>query len=457
MRPLEILLTLVSAAGLIRFASAGRADNTVWTLALQAGALALLVGQVIIEGWRWQILPVYAATVFTAVAPALAGLPAATRFWTCAASLGLLAVSVASCLVLPFQSPQAPRGPYAVGVTILPESAVRRLEAEPSDLNARPRVRIWYPAQESMPWPRLRACLAERISDGLRAQPCPPYARDPAVMGSSGRFPIVIYFDGWPENRIQNINLILEMASRGFVVASVEFPTLADDPMIDYASDADFERSVRRDHARARAHAQVAAAVLDALATLDGQAGSRFAHRLAMDRAGTLGFSFGGAVAAEASRVDPRIKAVVNMDGRHWGESLERGVERPYLFICEELAFPTQAELTSTVPMTRYEALLDQADYSNLAANLQANGGIRVTIAGMAHMNFTDVPLRSPVRRLSGGGSIDPRRAQFLIQTYVVEFFSRYLASGDPPAFDAPLPQFPEVRVQSWLAPKTAP
>jgi hypothetical protein len=141
------------------------------------------------------------------------------------------------------------------------------------------------------------------------------------------------------------------------------------------------------------------------------------------------------------------------MDGRHWGESLERGVDRPYLFICEELALPTQAELTSTDPMTRYEALLDRADYSNLAANLQAHGGIRVTIAGMAHMNFTDVPLRSPLRRLSGGGSIDPERAQFLIRTYVLEFLSRYLASDAPRTPAAPWPQFPEVRVQVWPAP----
>jgi hypothetical protein len=127
------------------------------------------------------------------------------------------------------------------------------------------------------------------------------------------------------------------------------------------------------------------------------------------------------------------------------------------MFICEELVMPTTADLTSADPMVRYEAKLDQVDYTRLAANLQARGGIRVTIAGMAHMNFTDLPLRSPLRRLSEGGKIDARRAQEIIQTYVIEFFSRYLVSERPPALDSPLPQLPEVRVQSWPAPQASP
>jgi pimeloyl-ACP methyl ester carboxylesterase len=222
--------------------------------------------------------------------------------------------------------------------------------------------------------------------------------------------------------------------------------------MAEYSSDAAFQHSVQLDHSRARTHAQDAIDVLETLSKLDADTGSRFAQRLDTQHAGTIGFSYGGAVAAEASRLDPRIRAVINMDGRHWGESLEHGVERPYMFICEELAMPTAADLSSANPMIRYEAMLDQVDYSQLAANLQALGGIRVTIAGMAHMNFTDFPLRSPLRRLSEGGTIDPHRAQQIIQTYVIEFFSRYLLRAHPPALDSPLPQFPEVRVQSWPA-----
>jgi hypothetical protein len=66
-------------------------------------------------------------------------------------------------------------------------------------------------------------------------------------------------------------------------------------------------------------------------------------------------------------------------------------------------------------------------------------------------MNFTDVPLRSPLRRLNQGGKLDPQRVQLIIQTYVVEFLSRYLQSTNPPPLDSPMPRFPEALVQTWL------
>ncbi len=95
-------------------------------------------------------------------------------------------------------------------------------------------------------------------------------------------------------------------------------------------------------------------------------------------------------MAAEARRAEPRIKAAVNIDGRHWGEALRHGVPEPYLFIGEVLRMPTAAELAAVNPATRYEALLDQIDYTNLAAHLREQGGIQVTIAGTTHANLSD-------------------------------------------------------------------
>ena len=468
MRPLELILALVVAACCIRLAGLGRAAGMQWVHGMQLLLAALLVLQVLIEGWRWQMFPAYAATLVVAATPSLLGLSALTLFWSATASVALLAASVMSCLVLPFVAPQSGHGPFSVGVTTVAVNVSRPVDLESDELKAAPLVRLWYPAQAPGQWLRFETWVRQRISGRLRAIPTDPATPDAPVARNAPKSPVVIYFDGWPEDKIQNVALILELASRGFAVASVQYPAKlpgtsdASDAhmraqlareMAEYTSDAAFERSVQLDHARARAHARDAIAVLEALAALDAQAGNPFAQRLDTQRAGTLGFSYGGAVAAEASRLDTRIRAVVNMDGRHWGDSLLQGVERPYMFICEELAMPTTADLTSADPAVRYEARLDQVDYSKLAANLQARGGIRVTIAGMAHMNFTDFPLRSPLRRLSSGGKIDARRAQKIIQTYVIEFFSRYLVSERPPALDSPWPQLPEVRVQSWPAP----
>ena len=474
MRPLELILALTVAACGIRLAGLGRPAGLQWIHGMQLLLAAMLLAQVLVEGWRWQMFPAYAAALVIAGTPWLFGSSAQTLFWSVAASVALIAVSVLSCLLLPFVASQPAHGPFAIGVTDISLSVPHPRNvglSAPSELKAAPLVRLWYPA-EAPGQPRFETLVRQRIADRLRAVPTAPAAPEAPVARSATKFPVVLYFDGWPEDKIQNVALIRELVSRGFAVAAVQYPArfpgtsdasdaqmralLARD-MVEYSSAAAFERSVQLTHSRARAHARDAIAVLDTLTAFDGQNGSPFAQRLDTQRAGTLGFSFGGAVAAETSRLDPRIKAVINMDGRHWGDALEQGVERPYMFICEELAMPTAADLTSGNPMIRYEAQLDQVDYSRLAANLQARGGVRVTIADMAHMNFTDFPLRSPLRRLSQGGKIDPRRAQEIIQTYVIEFFSRYLVSAQTPALDSPWPQLPQVRVQSWPAAKASP
>jgi dienelactone hydrolase len=475
MRLLELILALTVAACGIRLADLGRAAGIQWIHGMQLLLATMLVLQVLVEGWRWQMFPAYTAALIVAGTPSLLGVSAQTLFWSAAASVPLLAVSVLSCLLLPFVAPQSAHGPFAVGVTTISVSVSRPPDVGPerasarSELKAAPLVRLWYPAQDPDRLQRFRTLVKQRISDRLRAVPTAPATPDAPVAGDAIKFPVLIYFDGWPEDKIQNIALILELVSRGFAVASVQYPAklpgtsdatdaqmraqLARE-MVAYSSDAAFERSVQLNHSRARAHARDAIAVLDALSAFDAQAGNRFAQLLDTQHAGTFGFSFGGAIAAEASRLDPRIRAVVNMDGGHWGDALEHGVERPYMFICEELAMPTTADLTSADPVIRYDARLDQIDYSQLAAHLQARGGIRVNIAGTAHMNFTDFPLRSPLRRLSQGGTIDPRRARQIIQAYVIEFFSRYLLSAQPRPLDSPWPKFPEARVQIWPAPE---
>jgi dienelactone hydrolase len=449
MRLLELILLLACAAFGIRSATLGRSSSISWIHGMQMLLAVVLIAQIVVEGWRWQMLPAYAATLLVAATPSVIGLNALPLFCSAAASYGLLAVSVLSCLVFPFVQTPAPHGPFTVGLTTIPVTVQRPPDTGSHELQAQPRVQLWYPAQ-AQGQTGLISRFAARTAAQFRAVPAAPASLDAPVAQAGKTFPLVIYFDGWPEDKTQNITLIRELASRGFAVAAVTYPGI-DRPMVDYSSEAGFEHSVQLDHARARLHAGDAIAVLDMLSTLAGEPGNRFAQRLDTQHAAMLGFSFGGAVAAEASRLDPRIQAAVNLDGRHWGDALERGVAKPYLFICEELVMPTEADLASADPMTRYEARLDRVDFSQLDANLQARGGVRVTIVGTAHLNFTDIPLRSPLRRFNGGGSIDARRAREIINTYVVEFFSRYVVPGRrPPPLESAWPHFPEVRLESW-------
>jgi len=458
MRLLELILLLACAAVSIRLAAVGRAAGITWIHAMQLLLAVALIAQILLEGWRWQMFPAYAAAVLVATTPGLLGLGALATACAAIATFGLLAASLVSCLALPFVAPQKPHGPFAVGVTALPVNIQRPADAEPYEMKGVPQVRLWYPAQAPGWSSRFNTALAERIANRFHAVPTLPATAAAPAAQAGKKFPVVIYFDGWPEDKTQNVNLILELASRGYAVASVIYPGI-DRPLGDYSSDAAFEHSVQLDHARVRLHARDAIAILDELASLDARTDSNFKQRLDSQHASTVGFSFGGAVAAEATRLDPRIRAAVNLDGRHWGDALEHGVAKPYLFICEELIVPTAADLASSDPAIRYEARMDRIDYSQLAANQQANGGIRVTIPGVAHMNFTDIALRSPLRRFSFGGTIDAYRAQLIINTFVIEFLARYggEAHGPLPAFDSAWPRFAEARLETWPAPTPRP
>src|ERR1700736_1089397 len=92
----------------------------------------------------------------------------------------------------------------------------------------------------------------------------------------------------------------------------------------DYASQSGAKRMSQLFEDRVRRGAEDAAAMLDLLGAVNDQGAlPQFRGRLTLDHAGVLGFSMGGGVAAQAGWLEPRFKAVANLDGWHWNESLQ--------------------------------------------------------------------------------------------------------------------------------------
>ncbi len=74
--------------------------------------------------------------------------------------------------------------------------------------------------------------------------------------------------------------------------------------------------------------------VLNQVATLNSaQAGGKFSGHLNLQAVGVLGHSFGGATAAEVCHLDPRFKAGVDLDGSLFGDVVQQGLRRPFMFI----------------------------------------------------------------------------------------------------------------------------
>jgi dienelactone hydrolase len=307
-----------------------------------------------------------------------------------------------------------------------------------------PQARLWYPVPQVSVLSRLRSAIT--LDADVRNAP-------PATNGHA--LPILMYFGGWPGTGIDNRELIKGLAGQGFVVVaarerSQSAPSVAERPM-DFSSAAAYEDTLRRADARVRMLARDAVAMLDSLESLNQRDPTgHFTGRLDISRVGILGYSFGGAVAAQAAWMDPRFQAVLNVDGWSFGDAAVDGIRQPYLYISDDTPIPTDADTASSDPVLRYTSLLTRTDYPRLLHNLARNDGIFVLVAGTNHASFGDRGRGSRIREMLGLVADSPRpgqaRIQRILQLYALAFFRNHLQGTPTGLLRGPSLQFPEVQ-----------
>lgn len=471
MRTLEFSLILLFALWLLWPLFTTRRPLLYILLPL-AGVLLMLL-HLAVEGYRWQMLPLYALTLAAALIQGLsAGRTSGRRLPTrqtpgtaqnlLRALLGLLLLGAAAGLplILPVPGLPTPSGPYAVGTFTQELSDPQRLEVY-SDEPGRPRriiVQVWYPASPApgsrpAPWLEPMGVYGPAISGWLGL---PSFFLDHVALARThsfpdapladlpGMLPVLIFSHGWGGFRTQNTYQVEELASHGYLVAAIQHPygavmtVFADGSLAPINPDALPLDAPPGELAAAgnRLVTQWAgdmALTLDYLAQLN-QAGSgeRFNGRLDLERVGVFGHSTGGGAAVEFCAHDPRCKAGLGLDAYLTPVSpavLESGLPQPFLFLFSEL-WPSEKN-------------------KNLYRQLQsASADSRAfTLLGADHYDFTDLPLLSPLApQLGLKGPIDGRRALRIIDAYSLAFFDHWL-KGEPPAalLSAPPPAYPEV------------
>jgi predicted dienelactone hydrolase len=429
MRTLEIVLVVTAVAAVAR-GLAGRVGGA-WLPGpgVMSGCLLFALAlQIVVEGARWQMLPAYCVATLLPVALAFgaAGAPLLFRLALLSCGGGALIAATAISLILPVFRLPPPTGPFAVGTVEL------TLPTQQGPLPAT----LWYPAEPASGAPaapyqagvtsvlgRYRELVRTHAATGARFAP----AAAPAD--------VILCLPGWDGRRTDNTALAEDLASHGYVVAAMDDRV----PMggLEFGSAAAYAATLARGAAKAATEASEALQVLDGLERLNAaDPAGRFTGRLATGRAGIVGFSFGGAVGATAARLDPRIRAVVNMDGWLFGPAAEQGVPVPYMMLNDDEPMPTPAALGSPDATTRYTARFNLSDWQAQMRAAAAHGGEIVTLRGTQHANFSDGPFRSPLRRLTGAGPVDPRRAQQLIRAYCLAFFDHILRGQSAPLLD---------------------
>jgi len=304
-----------------------------------------------------------------------------------------------------------------------------------------------------LPPPSGRFAVVQRhISVSGAAGPLRLHVSHPA-QATRGGFPLILFAPGWGGNADGIPLLLAELASHGYFVAA--FDDIARDARRETETESDFrdrsapfdfsnderyrksmlagERRLAWEVARARV---VLEAVLDA-----GRRDEEPFRALDPARVGFVGFSFGGAVAVETARFDPRVRAAVNLDGSLFGSTARQGVKLPYLLISSSQNFPPSKDLLSPRDSVRINAEWSRADQAIHAQSLGKPGFRWFEVMRSRHMDLTDVLFDAELRdalRLSWDGRLRIRRA---VAQAVLDFLARYvkgeLAPDAPHAIDA--------------------
>jgi dienelactone hydrolase len=487
MRPLEVLLLLVT---LVLFGSAltSRPGLRRWSASLSVLGLAVLGLHWVIEGYRWQMIPGYGLLV---------GLAAATRWRrppqpageSVRRSLGVIVLGLSGVavlaiawtlpLLLPVFHLPTPTGPYPIGTVSyhwVDSTRGEPFTPDPAD-RREVMVQLWYPADSAggtarAPYLDHARIVAPPLASvlGLPAFALDHlrYVRgqariDAPVARARPSYPVLVFSPGRGGVRTQNTAEVQDLASHGYVVAAIDHPYGSAVTVFPDGRTAVIDRrdwpgmfdsafaGVMKD--RVALFAQDARFVLDQLQRLgSGATGTAFAGRLDLGRVGIFGHSLGGAVAAEASRLDPRFRAGVDLDAGLFTDVTRTGLRQPFMFLSrQEADFRQQC---ARLGPQRCGTLVDQQFGTIDAAFDRSDDAYLARIDGMSHYNFTDLPFFTPLARSLGlAGPIDPRRGLEIVEAYTLAFFDRHLRDRPAPLLDGPSSQYPEVHLRVHTAP----
>ncbi len=464
MRPLEILIPFLLAIYLLwPLITRKPYHRFVNSLPISAAIAVLL--HLLIEMYRWQMVPLYALTAILLV---ISQLPTAQRqpsVWSYAlATLGLattlLATSVPALLPIPRVS--EPSGDYEVGTTsfMLVDESRRELYSG-KDEPRRIMVQIWYPAIRGdsvrAAWMQDAKIVARAISvyldfpdyflDHLELARSPAYL-DAAPDPSGGTYPAIVFSHGWNGFRAQNSYQMVELASHGYVAVAIDHTygnviTVFPGGQVVYNNPSALPEGAPADEYDAAARllgeqwSSDIAFVLDTLAANPPSGPARpVTDFVNFEQVGLLGHSMGGGAAIQFCGTDLRCKAVFPMDAYMRPVSelvLANGLAQPALFMFSQEWADDVASRNNQL----FHAFYPQVPQPSPV----------ITILGTAHYDFSDIPALSPLAQQLGlKGPINGRRVQQILLEYTIAFFDRYLKGKTTSLFEGPSAVYPELR-----------
>jgi hypothetical protein len=413
-----------------------------------------------IEGWRWQMVPLYlvgsilfAVAAWEMLSPGT-GSEEPSVLGRSLGVLGLAAVVMVPIAVPVWELPE-PTGPHGVGTveTVIVDAD----RPDPYDADGRDRrlvLQVWYPAEpgdrtDPEPWLAHSEVVGSAIAEAFGF---PSFAlnhvdlikshsyRQAAIAGTDA-FPVVVYSHGWTGLRFNGLDQIEALVSHGFVVVAADHTYAAaatafpEGELVVYEPKALPEFETVPDEEYDEAALQLVATfaadlsfIMDELERLNQDSGWLLSGRLDLDRIGMFGHSTGGGAVVSACAVDERCDAAAGLDP--WVEPvpqeiLDEGFDVPFMAIRSEewLEYDNDPVL---------QAFARRSPRTDLLA-----------LMGGGHQDFTVLPRFSAVSALVDvKGTVESDRASEIVNAYLVGFFDGHLNGG--PGLSA-VPVFEEI------------
>ncbi len=349
----------------------------------------------------------------------------------------LLLSSVVSSLLFPYYDIPKPTGDYLIGTKVYEiEDASRTEKYDSSESKRRFRLQVWYPTDSKdglkrVPW----LYDGKEIARGLSKDSGLPYFlldklslvrsnsyADALISAKEDKYPVIILSHGWRGVRNLHQDFTEELASRGYIVFSIDHTygsaaTVFENgrvALINYeALPSGSPEYMKKANQLVNTYADDVSKTIDYLNELN-ENDSVFKNKINLDQIGLVGHSTGGGADIRVALRDKRIKAVIGLDP--WVEPIKKenisvGLKVPSLIL--------RSEQWEVGPNN---------DNLGLLVNNSANRPIVYQIEGTTHYDFSMVYMYSSVvKKLGFSGSIDSVHLTTILKESLTSFFDQTL------------------------------
>ncbi|HVF25004.1 MAG TPA: hypothetical protein VNA23_03895, partial [Anaerolineales bacterium] len=426
---------------------------------LPIGALFLILIHFFIEGYRWQMPPIYTLTL---ILTATTFLSLDARALASYLTLVLLAISTSLPILLPVPTIPTPSGPYQVGTRIYELTDPARKELYSGKDEARRfMIQVWYPAEigpgdQRAPWMSQAEIFAPAIAsyihmpsfflDHLALVKIPAY-KESKVAPSDQAYPVILFSHGWNGFNAQNTSQALELASHGYIVIGIQHTygaviTVFNDGTVAKNNPAALPAGTPTEEYETAAHilsdqwASDMGFTLDFMQLQNNDPNSPFHALLNFDLVGVYGHSTGGGAAIQFCGTDTRCKSLLGMDPFMRPvsyEVIDGGLSQSSFFIFSQ-------QWKDDVDSRNNEL------FHKFYPNVQQPSGV-ISIDGTSHYDFADLPLLSPLApQLGLKGPINGKRVTTIINDYLLSFFNMTLKGETTGLFEDQSQKYMEVK-----------